>query len=161
MSSLNKFIIAILFFLSSFFETKAHVFHTSLTQIEYNNKTKSFEVSIRIFSDDLEKAIAQSLQQPKLKIDLSPKADELIFNYIKKCFSFKNNNKHTEYQYIGKQVENDVTWIYIELPANSCENWQIECSLLTEIFSDQMNIVNWQCLEKKVSYLFDKNTKKS
>ncbi|MES2794942.1 MAG: DUF6702 family protein, partial [Bacteroidota bacterium] len=35
----------------------AHAFHTSITQIDYNSKAKNYEISVRIFTDDFEKAI--------------------------------------------------------------------------------------------------------
>ena len=36
-----------------------HDFHTSLAEVEYNTSSKTFEISLRVFTDDFEKALSQ------------------------------------------------------------------------------------------------------
>ena len=52
------FLLSSLFLLTSF--KPKHDYHVSVTQMQYNASARSFEVSIRIFTDDLEKALSQS-----------------------------------------------------------------------------------------------------
>jgi hypothetical protein len=138
--------------------TTAHEFHTSLVQMDYNAKTKSFEISLRVFSDDMEKAISLSNALNGFRIDKHAEADQLLEKYLHQMFILKQKGKTLDYKYLGKQIENDVTWIYIEVPAANCHSIGVECKLLTDVFKDQANIVNWQCNGDKKSFLFDKST---
>ena len=45
-----------------------HAFHTSLTEIQYNAKEKSLEISIRMFTDDLEAALTKANNGQKIMI---------------------------------------------------------------------------------------------
>ena len=49
-----------------------HPIHLSVTEIQYSEKDNSFQITSRIFIDDLELSIRNKLKQPKLNI-LQPK----------------------------------------------------------------------------------------
>ncbi len=153
-----KHLISCILFLAISFVSTAHEFHTSLVQMDYNAKTKSFEISLRVFSDDMEKAIGLSNALNGFRIDKHSEADQLLEKYLRQMFILKQKGKTLDYKYLGKQIENDVTWIYIEVPAANCHSIGVECKLLTDVFKDQANIVNWQCDSDRKSFLFDKYT---
>ena len=56
--------------------------------------------------------------------------------------------------YIGKEVELDVTWIYVEIEdVPVLEKIEITDRMLTELFEEQVNIVNVNYNEKTLGLL--------
>jgi hypothetical protein len=57
--------------------------------------------------------------------------------------------------FIGKEVEVDVTWIYAEIPLTEAPtSLRLQNSILTELFSDQVNIVNFKYLTTIRTFMF-------
>ncbi len=143
---------------ANFFILPAHEFHTSLAQINYNKTTQSFEVSLRVFTDDLEAALTLENQQKKVTIDQNI-ADHIIQQYLDKHFALLNGqNEKKEMNYVGKEIEVDVTWIYIEIPVkDNLSGLRILNSIFNELFADQVNIVNFKYLDTATTLLFKSN----
>ena len=141
-----------------FFIVPVHEFHTSLAQINYNKGTQSFEVSLRVFTDDLEAALTLENQQKKVTIDQDI-ADHIIQQYLDKHFALLNGqNERKAMNYVGKEIEVDVTWIYIEIPAkDKLSGMRIQNSIFNELFDDQVNIVNFKYLDTAITLLFKAN----
>jgi hypothetical protein len=135
---------------------KAHDFHTSLTEMRYNIKSKTFEISLRIFTDDLEKVLSVTHQNKKFLVENNDKNDSFVEAYIKKHFVVINpKNQRTIINYIGKEKEGEATWIYLEMPVNeSLKGSKIQNVVLIDMFEDQTNIVNIFVNNDKKSYLF-------
>ena len=138
-----------------------HAFHTSITQIDYNPKAKSYEVSIRIFTDDFELAINTENKTKGTKIHDDDKNDGLVSAYVLKHFSIISpQNKKANLKYIGKENEDLATWLYFELPEGSlAKGSRIQQNVLMELFDDQVNIVNIKKGEERKSLLFDLKNK--
>lgn len=136
-----------------------HAFHTSITQIEYNSKAKSYEVSIRIFTDDLETAIDAANHKKGTKIVNGDKNDALLANYLNQHFSLVTpQNKKIALNYIGKENEELATWIYLEIADEPfAKGTKIQQNVMMELFDDQVNIVNFKKGELRKSFLFNKN----
>ncbi|HKI89712.1 MAG TPA: DUF6702 family protein [Draconibacterium sp.] len=151
-----SFIIALLFVPGL---VLAHPLHVSLCQVNFKKQEKTFEISVKIFADDLLKALeAQNIPDLYLgEKNENPKSDEYIFDYLKKNISFKINGNKTEYIYIGKEMEDDAMWCFIQIN-NVGELNQIEVTdlILTEIFDDQNNIVEVNNGEKILNLLLNK-----
>jgi hypothetical protein len=97
---------------------KKHAFHTSITEMRYNAKEKSFEISLRVFKDDLETVLTKENQGKKIVLDKTEKFDPQIDKYIQKHFVWFNaRNQRVPYHYLGKEQEGDAMWLYIEMPA--------------------------------------------
>jgi hypothetical protein len=133
-----------------------HAFHTSITEMRYNAKEKAFEISLRVFTDDLEKTLSANNQNKKIVIENTDKNDPFIEQYVRKHFAITTpKNQKLMYQYIGKEKEGDATWIYLEMPVNeSIKGSKIQNSVLMDSFEDQTNIVNIFMNNDKKSYLF-------
>jgi hypothetical protein len=133
-----------------------HAFHTSITEMRYNAKTKSFEISLRVFMDDLEKMLSINNQNKKFVIENTDKNDPFIEQYVRKHFVvITPKNQKLIYQYVGKEKEGDATWIYLEMPVNeTIKGSKIQNSVLMDMFDDQTNIVNIFVNNDKKSYLF-------
>jgi hypothetical protein len=137
-------------------ETLAHDFHTSITEMRYNPKEKSFEISLRVFTDDLEKALSATHQNKKFIVDNNDKNDSFVEAYVKRHFVVTNSkNQKPNINYIGKEKEGDATWIYLEMPVNEgISGSKIQNNVLIDMFEDQTNIVNIFVQNQKKSYLF-------
>ena len=137
-----------------------HDYHSCLTEIQYNQKNQTIEVSIRVFTDDLEKALAKHFKLEKVTIDKTKAYQTQIETYIQKHFKVRNKNKDLiKGTYIGKDFENDATMIYIEFSAQKITaQWQVANSIFTDIYYDQTNIVNTFYKTQKSTLLFTKST---
>ena len=138
-------------------ETYLHAFHTSITEMRYNPKEKAFEISLRIFTDDLEKTLSTYNKNKKIVIENNDKNDIFIEQYIRKHFVITTpRNQKLNYQYVGKEKEGEAMWIYLEMPLNeSLKGSKIQNDVLIDMFEDQTNIVNIFMNNDKKSYLYD------
>lgn len=124
--------------------------------MRYNPKEKAFEISLRVFTDDLEKTLSINNQNKKFIIESTDKNDPFIEQYIHKHFVITTQkNQKLNYQYLGKEKEGDATWIYLEMPVNEpIKGSKIQNDVLIDVFDDQTNIVNIFMNNDKKSYLF-------
>lgn len=163
MNNLGRFLLLGIIILSCSFKLSntLHAFHTSLTEMRYNAKSKGFEVSVRVFTDDLEKVLSHDNQNKKIIVENNDKNDALVEQYVKKHFMLINaKNQLKAIQYIGKEKEGDATWIYLELPMNEAlSGLRLKNDVLIDMFEDQTNIVNIFVKEEKKSFIFNAKTK--
>ncbi len=138
-----------------------HAFHTSITQIDYISKSKTYEISVRIFTDDFEKAIERANKKKDIKIEDGDKNDTLISNYISSHFVLTSpSNKKIYYKYIGKENEDQATWIYLELVGDLLiKGTKIQQNVLLELYDDQVNILNYRHHDERKTLLFDLKNK--
>ncbi|UFH54562.1 DUF6702 family protein [Spirosoma sp. KNUC1025] len=135
-----------------------HDFHASVTQMQYNPKEKSFEISIRIFTDDFEKALS-AVSGSKIALGPNDKNDPLIEKYILSHFSYVSPQKQTKpIKYVGHEIEVDANWLYLEMPyAEPFRGGSLKQNVLMEFFDDQVNMVNIQYQGQKKTFVFRKN----
>jgi hypothetical protein len=146
---------------SSFFLISAspkHDYHVSVTQMQYNPGTKLFEVSIRIFTDDLEKALGQTNGNRRFSIRNNDQNDVFVSGYIQKHFVLADDQKKVlPIRYVGKEQEEDATWVYAEIPFKMpLTGCKLQNSILAETFEDQVNMTNITVSSGKKTYLFKK-----
>src|SRR5687768_14925216 len=95
-----------------------HPIHVSVTEVEFDEKDQALEIMMRVFIDDLELSLRNSLAQPDLDI-LHPgkgqTTDGLISNYLKEHFKVSLDKKIQETQYLGHEREAEAFVIYIEV----------------------------------------------
>jgi hypothetical protein len=142
-------VLAVLIFFSSFV---AHKFYVSHYTVEY--KSQALQLTIKVFTDDLEKALKQ--KDPALLINeksdpkiLGPK----IMAYYKEHLQLKTD-KALPLEWIGYELENDLVWIYLEIPdlAKVPTSIEIKCDALTEVYEDQINLFRLDCGELKETF---------
>ncbi|RRA98682.1 hypothetical protein EHT25_27170 [Larkinella rosea] len=134
--------------------------HTSITQMQYNAAEKTFEVSLRVFTDDFEEALTKENNNQRVRLSDKDANGPLVERYLRKHFGLTNPSRQRKpFRYIGKEQEVDATWIYIEIPyAESVQGSTLQQSLLMEVFDDQINLVNVAYLAEKKTVLFRKNS---
>ncbi len=126
------------------FSGKPHPFYLSVTDIKYNDKSKSLEIACKMFTNDLEDALKKitnksiDILNPKNK----PEVEKILFAYITKRLSVNLNGKLKTLKFIGYEKEDDVIWTYMEI--EKCEKPKqliIQNSLLYDFVKEQINIV--------------------
>lgn len=141
-----------------------HDFHTSLTEIIFNPKTGSLELSVRVFTDDLELTLTNFNKGKLVKIE-DPEAtvDPLIEQYIRKNLALISPDKEVKFgKFYGKEKEADATWIYLEIfDCKQLKNFTLYNTIMQEMFEDQTNLVNIIYPSQKKTIVFDSETKVS
>lgn len=150
----------IIFFLIGFQLFAAHPFFVSICELDYKSESKSLEISLRIFTGDLEKTM-EDWGAGRLYLgekNESSKADSLLKAYVFQVFSFKINDQKTTYKYIGKEVEQELTWIYLESDNIPDFNTiSISNRLLFQSFPNQTNLIHVNHRQEIKSLLLTKN----
>jgi hypothetical protein len=121
-----------------------HDFYVSLTEVRYNTQTERFEVSMRIFPEDLDRALMERTGiHTQLATELEPKeADSLLMHYLLEGFSLQVNGEDLALSYLGKEAESDAIWCYLESSKVSApESITVRNAVLTDFFMDQVNII--------------------
>lgn len=156
MTLLSGFIplLTLLFFL--------HPIHVSVTEIEFDEKDEALEIMMRVFIDDLELSLRNSLQKPELDI-LSPPdgmtTDELVRDYLVEHFKISLDNRPHKTKYLGHERESDAFILYIEAP--NVKKWRtitIHNDIIMAVHDDQSNIVHVYVKEKVKSLRLTRNT---
>ena len=116
-SFLFKCLLATMFNFSTHTNVAHHPIFMSVTEIEHNAKTKSLEISCKIFTDDFEKALRATY---KTKVDLlhgslKTYMDKLVSDYVKKHLLIAINGKLTTLQYVGYENIEDGVYCYFEI----------------------------------------------
>ena len=136
----------------------AHDFHASVTQMQYNPAEKTFEISIRMFTDDLEKVLSQE-SNTIVRLGRDSKSDAIIEKYVRLHFAYTTPQRQPKpINYVGHEVEADANWIYLEMPhAEPFRGGLLKQNALMETFDDQVNMVNIKYGEHKKTFVFRKN----
>ncbi len=122
-----------------------HPFYVSLTQFSHNSKEKSIEISVRIFTDDLENTLSTfSGKRLDMARPASPQqADAILHAYLKKHLAVKVNGTYRAYNYVGFEINEESVWTYLEITGVAAlKELQVENSLLHDYKKEQVNIVN-------------------
>lgn len=154
--------IIFLFFILAHKPSFGHDFYLGIAQIEYNEKTKKFEVAIKLTTHDLEYAIEKGGASP-LKLGSKKeniKADEYIKAYVLKHFGLKADDKNVFFHMIGKEVSLDEEiWIYLESdPVKSPKLIEVKNSLLADYFEAQQNHIHLKYKTKTYAIVMMKGT---
>ena len=151
------FIFAFLLFISYMLPPKAeaHTYHTSLTRMDYNAKDKNIEVSIQLFIHDLLPMLERRLKK-RVDIEKTVEVDGEIIKYLGETFVFQNKNGEAQnLRWVGKEFENDVVHVYIEIPFEEAPlGTRLQNTIFFESYPEQTNLVIARFGEKKVNLLY-------
>lgn len=133
--------IAVLFSLTAF---QLHEEHYSLTEINYNTKENALQISMHLFTNDIDLALKKHYDK---SIELGTEeeaedADRFLRMYLNQKFVLNVNDIPILYDYLGKEFEKDVMYVYLEVAdIDSISNITVQNSVLTELFYEQENII--------------------
>ena len=143
-----------------------HDIHVCLSEVRWNAASTSFEVSVKIFIDDLELALGKSgvsglhIGTPKESKD----ADTYIGQYLDQHFRIAINGIHLSGNFIGKEVAEDyqAIWCYIEFAApQTPKSCSITNDVFFELYDDQRNILEAHMSPSHKAYTIFEPGKKS
>lgn len=122
-----------------------HPFYVSVTEIEQHPKTKTVQVSVRIFFDDFEKALDQKY---KTKVNILKPVDRkqvngLIAAYVKDHLKIKADGKVLDLKYQGYEIEEEAAWCYFETVETApVKTLQVSNNILFEQHASQSNMIH-------------------
>lgn len=122
-----------------------HPFYVSVTEVNHNEKTKSLEVSTKIFFNDLEVALEKhyKTQLNILKPAEENRIDQLLNEYLQKHLQLQVNGKPVNLKYLGFEIEQDAAWCYMEVTQVSrIKQIQIQNDVLFAEHDTQTNMVH-------------------
>lgn len=126
-------------------EVKKHPFHVSNTEVSHNAKSKSLEITCRIFTDDFENVLSK---QFKSKIDLYSKSQTkemsaFVKSYLEANLKLVVDGKVVKYNYLGFENDHEATNVYLEVAnVTTFKALGVANSILYDLFDDQMNILH-------------------
>jgi hypothetical protein len=155
MTTSLSFIMLLLLCAGDFWTTKAHTFHTSLAQMEYNAQEKSVEISLEVFTNDLEAALSRR-NGKKVRLDKTEGAEGLVLAYLQDTLNLKNNRGEIKkLSWVGMESKADAMWLYVEAPMpEGLEGASLRDRLFFESLEDQVNLVHLKYEDKKSDLVF-------
>jgi hypothetical protein len=133
-----------------------HAYHATLTELRYNASKKQLELSIKVFTDDFERALSQGQATRVSLSEAGPRPLALTAAYLRRTVELKTaGGSPLPLQFLGLQQEKDAYWLYckVTLPSTTA-GIQLRQAMLLELFGDEVNIVNIEAGSKKQSALF-------
>lgn len=140
--------------LSSF--RSSHKFYVSVTEIELNEKEQSIQIISRVFTDDLEDLLQKRYDKNirLLSTGDQGEVEKEIKDYLDQKFHIEIDGKSYEAKYLGKEYENDMTLMYLEVPdIKSVKSVKVKNAVLTDLFEEQKNLVHVELKGKTKSLI--------
>jgi len=138
-----------------------HPVHLTITNVEYNIKTKKIDISFRIFVDDFEK-ILNTKNNTILNIgkkNEQKKTNKYINEYIYEHFSLKINNSEIKSRKIllkKREIKDLTIWLNYSIDySHEITKVEIFNSLLTDLYKDQKNLLIFTYKNKQTPLQFN------
>lgn len=134
----------------------AHTFHTSLMSLEYNHQEQLLEISLQVYTHDLETILTRRAAGKEVRLDKTPDAATLIFAYLKDSITLKNGAGETKsLSWVGMEAQADRVWLYFEAKMpEGLIGAQLRNRLFFELLEDQLNLVHLKDEDKKNDLTF-------
>lgn len=121
-----------------------HKHYISLTKIDYIQEKKAVQITMRFFLDDIELALENRTGDT---MELATKyenklADKYLETYVRQKFRIWIDNKEMNYNFLGKEYENNEVFFYLELEnIDKINTVEVENSMLFETYGEQQNYI--------------------
>ncbi|TXD49408.1 DUF6702 family protein [Polaribacter sp. IC073] len=141
----------------------AHKYYLSLTQIKFKEETKSVQIIINVFMDDIELALNKDYS---IDLQLTTKKElennDIYFEkYLKSKLQLKIDNVAKEFAYIGKEYDGDLVYFYLEIEnIATVSNIEVTNKILMKHFPGQQNLIKSKVGKKNKSVLLTKDNYK-
>lgn len=142
-----------------------HKFYVSVTNINYSEKDGAFQITTRIFIDDLQAVLKERYDfETKLATEEEGEmTDFYVEKYLRAKFLLLLDDEVASYTFLGKKYDNDVVICYLEVPEvalDRAETFEIQNEILTDLFEEQKNLVHVKWKGKKKSFILIKSNAK-
>ena len=161
---MKTLILLILFSIFNFnFSERFHPVHFSVINMEYNDKTEAFDISIKLFTDDFEKIINKN---DNVVLNLGKEnqlkdCNKFIDKYIKKnfviVFDKKAVSKKSELQKFTVNENDKAIWIYYTLKSKKPRKVLIRNTLMNDLYNDQKNLFIFTVKDFQEAKKFEKS----
>lgn len=136
-----------------------HDFHYSRTDLRWNPTTETWQMELRVFSDDLESVLRLRTADdaPFRMGDAQERSDldELAASWLNEACKMTANNQNVILTYIGKEVDYDITYLYLESTQQRApETLTLQWTLFFDLFEDQINEVALDALGMNLRALY-------
>ena len=130
----------------------AHPQHVSMSEVAYNAKTKSLEISIEVLEEDLESV----LKRYSPKAHSKEKKEKALFSYVQKRLLLRFQNKSlAALSWVGMESQNQKTYLYLEfLVPKGIKNSSWKNHLFFDFHPDQRNRMILKINKKESNYIF-------
>lgn len=135
----------LLFFFFTASAKEIHPYHVGSVEFNYNQKSKTFEITGKFFLDDLENALKEKYGSAVHFNDVKYKnqINDYLKKYCDEYLKLKADNKFLKINYMGFEEDSEAVNIYLESETVSTpKKVETAVSLLYNFFEDQMNIIH-------------------
>lgn len=134
-----------------------HDVHVSVCDIIEKTEGSELEVSVRVFYDDLLKAVGLQAGE-ELPEDYTG-SDDLIEKFIIKHLSISINGNLVPLKYLESVSYPPAVWTTFKVElSDPISEIEVKNSIMIDVFDDQVNMVNLKYKGKKKVYSLDKKT---
>ncbi len=124
-----------------------HDFHVSKAQVDIQTASREVQITLHIFLDDLEDALAQRgqthlfLGTDKEKAE----AEEQLLDYLKDRFELRSGDLDLEFELIGKELSDGQAAIWCFLMVSNIPAIHrvfVRNEILMDLYDDQKNLIH-------------------
>lgn len=137
-----------------------HPVHVSSTQVDLSSDQRALEVTMRVFTDDLEAALKTAGRPVSINGGGRADVDSALASYVLPRVTVAANETPVRRgRLIGHEREDDATLIFVEVPIPpALRSLRLTQSVLLELFEDQVNLVHFRAGSTKRSALLRRGT---
>ena len=139
-----------------------HSFYTAIYQINFVPKKKMIQITTRIFADDLNEALKKQYSKRTFigSEKETPEDIVLMKKYLSEKFKLIVNGQLKSLEFLSQENENNVLICYLRIKdISKINSLKIENSILTEVYPEQQNIIQFNNAGEKKSLLLTSSTK--
>ena len=125
----------------------AHVFYVSIARVKWNADDARLDISVRVFTDDLEEAIVAK-GGPRLRlwtVQAHADRDRHVSEYLASRLAFRVNGVDRQLTYAGMEDALDATACLVQITGvDRVETIEVENRILIEMFDTQANVMRFE-----------------
>ena len=135
----------------------AHPLHSTITEIVRDPAHGVVRATIRVFADDFGTAVARSTRG-RVSVSFGPAWDNAALAYVTSSFVLEDRaGRRLALASCGSRRTSDLLWICVEAKTTEAlEQLGVSNALLSDLFDDQVNVVQGVVRGTKKSMLFTK-----
>ncbi len=122
---------------------RAHPFHASIAEMEYNAARGRLEVALCVHPLDLERALHEASGEP-IDLDRSGDIDRRLTEYLRETLRIRAGSQGPcELRWVGKEITLKEAWLYFEVPVpDGVDELRLSNRVFFELQADQLNMMN-------------------
>lgn len=138
--------------LASAQSVSAHVFYVSVTRVKWNSQQQRLDLTVRVFTGDLEQAVAAG-GGPKMNLwTAGQRADseQLVSRYLRERLKVWVNGQSVPLEFVGMADALDATACFLQIRAiKTIKKIEVENRLLIDLFDEQSNVMQFEVGSEK------------